>query len=186
MKPRMAHTGKGGTMRKCPISILLAGLAVLAAASSLALLPAAAAATTPTAVAFSNTRHVVSVTCCSGAAFHTVSDGTSVASGAISGSFELVDQSAVVQQSPQSTHYGTIHIDSVLTGDSGTITMGIQAQFVSANPDGTETLNGHWTIIAGTGSYTNLHGNGTFDATIYPATETITDTLTGFAFCASS
>ncbi len=170
-------------MRKTAISVLFAGLAAVAAANLLALLPAAAAATTPTAVSFSDTRHVVSVTPGPGNGFHTVSDGTLIASGAISGSFDLVDQAAVVQEggSPKSTHYGTIHIDSLLTGDSGTITMDIQAQFVSST-DTTETLHGHWTIITDTGSYTNLHGNGTFDATIDTTTETITDTLTGFAF----
>jgi hypothetical protein len=165
------------------IRVRLAGLAVVAAASLVALLPAAAAATTPTAVSFSNTRQVVSVTPGPGTTFYTVSTRTSIASGPITGSFALVDQSAVHQTSPQNDgHFGTIHINSLLTSDTGTISIDIQGQFVSASPDGTETVQGHWTIAGGTGSYTGLHGTGTDDTTIDPATETITDTLTGFAF----
>jgi hypothetical protein len=147
------------------------------------MLPAAATATTPTAITFSNARQVVSVTPGPGNQFQTVSTGMSVASGAITGSFTLVDQAAVAQHnSPNNTHFGTIHINSLLTGANGTISINIQGQFVSANPDGTETVQGHWTIAGGTGSYANLHGTGTDDTTIDPTTETITDTLTGFAF----
>jgi hypothetical protein len=165
------------------ISVHLAGVAVVVAASVAALLPATAAAMAPTAVSFSNTRQVVSATNGPGNQFQTVSTGTSVASGAITGSFALVDQAAVAQHnSPHNTHFGTIHINSLLTGDTGTISIDIQGQFVSANPDGTETIQGHWTIVGGTGSYTGLHGTGNDDTTIDPATETITDTLTGFAF----
>jgi hypothetical protein len=169
------------------ISIRLAGLAVVVAASLVSLLPAAAAATTRTAVSFSNTRQVVSVTPGPGTTFYTVSTGTSIASGAISGSFALVDLSAVHQTSPQKNgHFGTIRINSVLTGHGGTIRIHLHGQFISANPDGTETIHGHWTITGGTGSYTDLHGTGTDDTTINTNTETITDTLTGFAFYPSS
>ena len=164
------------------ISVRLAGLAVVVAASLVALLPAGAAATTPTAITFSNTRQVISATPGPGNQFQTVSTGTSVASGAINDSFTLVDQAAVAQHGPKDTHFGTIHINSLLTSAAGTISIDIQGQFVSANPDGTETVQGHWTIVGGTGSYTDLHGTGTDDTTIDTTTETITDTLTGFVF----
>ena len=55
------------------ISVRLAGLAVVVAASLVALLPAAAAARTRTAISFSNTRQVVSVTPGPGTTFYTVS-----------------------------------------------------------------------------------------------------------------
>jgi hypothetical protein len=165
------------------ISLRLAGLAVVAAASLAALLPAAAAARTPTAISFSNTRQVVSVTPGPGTTFYTVSTGTSIARGAITGSFALVDQSAVHQTSPQEDgHFGTIRINSVLTGHDGAIRIHLHGQFVSANPDGTETVLGRWTIVGGTGSYADLHGTGTDDTTIDTTTETITDTLIGSVF----
>jgi hypothetical protein len=165
------------------ISVRLAGLAVVVAASLVALLPPAAAATTRTAISFSNTRQVVSVTPGPGTTFYTVSTGTSIASGAITGSFALVDHSAVHQTPPQKNgHFGTIRINSALTGNNGTIRIHLHGQFVSANPDGTETILGRWTIVGGTGNYTDLHGTGTDDTTIDTNTETITDTLTGFGF----
>jgi hypothetical protein len=165
------------------ISVRLAAWAVVVAASLAALLPAAAAATTRTAISFSNTRQVVSVTPGPGTTFYTISTGTSIASGAITGSFALVDHAAVHQTPPQKNgHFGTIRIDSVLTGNNGTITIHLHGEFVSANPDGTETILGHWRIVGGTGSYANLHGSGTDDTTIDTTTETTTDTLTGFAF----
>jgi hypothetical protein len=165
------------------ISVRLAGLAVVVAASLVALLPAAAAARTRTAISFSNNRQVVSVTPGPGTTFYTVSTGSSIASGAITGGFALVDRSAVHQTSPQKDgHFGTIRINSVLTGNNGTIRINLHGQFVSANPDGTETVLGRWTIVGGTGSYTDLHGTGTDDTTIDTNTETITDTFTGFAF----
>ena len=83
------------------ISVRLAGLAVVVAASLVALLPAAAAARTRTAISFSNTRQVVSVTPGPGTTFYTVSTGSSIASGAITGGFALVDRSAVHQTSPR-------------------------------------------------------------------------------------
>src|SRR4051812_22321018 len=113
-------------MRRSPIRVLLAGLAVVAFTSSLAVLPAVAAATTPTAISFSGTRHVVSRADGPGNTFQVVTEGTWVADGAISGTFALRDHAQVVQMSPQSTHFGTVHIDEVLTGVGGTITMAIQ------------------------------------------------------------
>jgi hypothetical protein len=148
-------------------------------------LPAVAAATTPTAISFSGIRHRVSVTNGPGNIFQVVTEGTWVADGAISGTFAVRDLAQAVQMSPQSTHFGTLHIDEALTGVGGTITMGIQGQFVSFNDAGIETVQGHWTIMTATGSYTGLHGSGHWDATIDTNTVTITDTLTGFAFYGS-
>jgi hypothetical protein len=177
MKPKSARTPSQA------ISVRLAGFAVVVAASLAALLPAAAAATTRTAISFNNTRHVVSGRDGRGNTFYTVSSGTSVASGAITGSFALVDSSTVRQTSPKKNgHFGTIRINSLLTGDHGTIRIHMHGQFVSSNPNGTETIRGHWTIVGGTGRYTDLLGNGTDDTTIKTATETITDTFTGFAY----
>jgi hypothetical protein len=172
-------------MRRSHIRVLLAGLAVVAFASSLAVLPAVAAATTATAISFSGSRQLVSVTNGPGNIFQPVTEGTWVADGAISGTFAAHDQAQAVQMSPQSTHFGTLHIDEVLTGVGGTITMGIQGQFVSITDTGIETVQGHWTIITATGSYTGLRGSGNWDATIDTNTVTITDTLTGFAFYGS-
>jgi hypothetical protein len=160
-------------MRKSLVSALLPALVVAGAAAVLALPPAAAAATTPAAVSFSDSEHSISGTPGPGYTFDVVAEGTTVASGAVSGSFALVDHTQI-------SGGGTIDVDRTLSADSGTITIEIAARFVSATAT-TLMVQGDWTIVTGTGSYSQLHGSGSYSATVQEATHTITGTLSGFA-----
>jgi hypothetical protein len=73
---------------------------------------------------------------------------------------------------------GELHIERVLTGSNGTITIRIQSKVTSAG-GGIITFAGHWVIVAGTGSYASLHGQGDRTATLTAGI--VTETLTGEA-----
>ncbi len=159
----------------------------MAVVGILALSPGATAAGTPAPVTFDNGVQAVSFTPGPGclAVFQTpglgcpidvLSEGTGVASGAISDSFTVV-ANGQLEVGP------TNKLTEVLTGDTGTITIGEQARFVGGTAT-TATVVGDWTIVSGSGSYAGLHGNGTSLTTVdfgtFPHT-TISETLTGSA-----
>lgn len=73
---------------------------------------------------------------------------------------------------------GELHIERVLTGSNGTITIRIQSKVTSVG-GGTITFAGHWVIVSGTGSYANLHGQGDRTATLTAGI--VTEKLTGEA-----
>ncbi len=161
-------------------------IATVMAAVGVGLAPAVAVAGTPAAVTFDNTVQVVSFTpgpgCFAvfqgpglGCPIEALSEGTSVANGAVSGSFTVVENGQL-EVGP------TISLTEILTGDGGTITIGEQARFVGGTAT-TETVQGYWTIVTGSGSYADLHGSGTADATVNFGTSphTISETLAGFA-----
>jgi hypothetical protein len=90
--------------------------------------------------------------------------GTWSASGGISDSGTLVQ--------PVDFRVGqgrVVHLMRVMTGSKGTITL------VEDNLIGTPV--GHWAIIAGTGAYAELHGDGTSSGVVVNGV--VTDTLTG-------
>jgi hypothetical protein len=90
--------------------------------------------------------------------------GTWSASGGISDSGTLVQ--------PVDFRVGqgrVVHLMRVMTGSKGTITL------VEDNLIGTPV--GHWAIIAGTGAYAQLHGDGTSSGVVVNGV--VTDTLTG-------
>lgn len=89
--------------------------------------------------------------------------GTWTASGGINDSGTLVQ--------PVDFRVGqgrVVHLMRVMTGSKGTITL------VEDNLIG---VRGHWAIIAGTGAYAELHGDGTTRGVIVNGV--VTDTLTG-------
>jgi hypothetical protein len=90
--------------------------------------------------------------------------GTWTASGGINDSGTLVQ--------PVDFRVGqgrVVHLMRVMTGSKGTITL------VEDNLIGTPV--GQWAIIAGTGAYTQLHGDGTTSGVVVNGV--VTDTLTG-------
>jgi hypothetical protein len=90
--------------------------------------------------------------------------GTWSASGGISDSGTLVQ--------PVDFRVGqgrVVHLMRVMTGSKGTITL------VEDNLIGTPV--GQWAIIAGTGAYAQLHGDGTSSGVVVNGV--VTDTLTG-------
>jgi hypothetical protein len=101
-----------------------------------------------------------------------IAEGDFTASGTISDTGQVHDEFRIVD--------GTLHILRWLTGRLGTITMRIEARFVLVTAT-SETVEGRWAIIAGTGAYTALHGTGSFTATVDPTTHTVAETLTGVA-----
>jgi hypothetical protein len=170
-------------MRRSLIRVLPLAVAV---AAVMALLPGAAVAGTPAPVTFGNSVHVVSFTpgpgCFAvfqgpglGCPIEVLSEGTGAASGAVHGSFTIVENGQL-QVGP------TINLTEVLTGEGGTITIGVEARFVGGTAT-TETVQGYWTLVTGSGSYADLHGTGTYDATVSFAANphTISETLTGSA-----
>jgi hypothetical protein len=89
--------------------------------------------------------------------------GTWTASGGINDSGTLVP--------PVDFRVGqgrVVHLVRVMTGSKGTITL------VEDNLIG---VRGHWAIIAGTGAYAELHGDGTTSGVLVNGV--VTDTLTG-------
>jgi hypothetical protein len=89
--------------------------------------------------------------------------GTWTASGGINDSGTLVQ--------PVDFRVGqgrVVHLVRVMTGSKGTITL------VEDNLIG---VRGHWAIIAGTGAYAELHGDGTTSGVLVNGV--VTDTLTG-------
>lgn len=87
--------------------------------------------------------------------------GTWSASGGIS------DSGTLVQPVDFRVDNDVIHLVRVMTGSKGTITL------VEDNRLG----SGHWAVIAGTGAYAQLHGDGTTSGVVVNGV--VTDTLTG-------
>ena len=62
--------------------------------------------------------------------------------------------------------FGITHVTVLFTGDDGTFTLKAQIkETLTADPQ-VLTDSGTWTIIAGTGAYADLHGQGTISGTV--------------------
>ena len=101
--------------------------------------------------------------------------GTWTATGGLSGSFNVSEQTWFGA--------GSVHcVDTLtpVTGDAGTITVAVNAQFVAFTPQ-YAYIKGAWTITSGTGAYANLTGNGDYSGVLDHAVQprTVTETLTG-------
>jgi hypothetical protein len=97
--------------------------------------------------------------------------GTWSASGGISDSGTLVQPVDFrVGQGRQ------VHLVRVMTGSKGTITL-VEDNSLTVEPDGTIVGTGYWAIIAGTGAYVDLHGQGPDQGVVVKGV--VTDTLTG-------
>lgn len=136
--------------------------------------PAApASATAPHPVQFTDQQHGVSDTAGPDGTFDVVVVGTTVARGALDGTFDVVDHAVA---SPALG--GRIRIDRVLTRGPDTISIELHGSFI----DFTETTHrvaGRWAISGGTGAYENLAGSGTFSSWVAMATHEISGTLEG-------
>jgi len=72
--------------------------------------------------------------------------------------------------------FGQVHLVRVMTGSKGIITL-VEDNSLTVEPDGTIVGTGHWAVIAGTGAYAELHGQGTGRAVVVKGV--VTETLTG-------
>jgi hypothetical protein len=72
-----------------------------------------------------------------------------------------------------------LHIVRVVSGSQGNFTLRIDSPIVGEEPNGNVEFAGHWVVIAGTGAYADLHGQGTRSAVADPTTGIVTETLTG-------
>lgn len=100
--------------------------------------------------------------------------GTWTATGAIA------DSGTLIEPNVNFVGNGQLHIERVLTGAQGTITIHLESTLTSVVGD-TGTFNGHWVVISGTGVYSNLHGEGLRAATIDLTSGIVTERLTGDA-----
>ena len=73
---------------------------------------------------------------------------------------------------------GQLHIERVLTGEQGTITLRIQSTLTGVIGD-IAKFTGYWVIVSGTGAYADVHGQGLRTATVDLNTAIATETLTG-------
>lgn len=58
-------------------------------------------------------------------------------------------------------HAGSFHLDKLLTCDSGTLTIHVDAATVFGSP----TDQGGWSVVSGTGAYAGFHGGGSLVGT---------------------
>jgi len=97
--------------------------------------------------------------------------GTWSATGGISDSGTLVEPSVNFVGNRQ------LHIVRDVTGSQGTFTLRIDSTALP-KPDGSVDFTGQWVVIAGTGAYSDLHGQGTRNA-VLNTSGVVTETLTG-------
>jgi hypothetical protein len=97
--------------------------------------------------------------------------GTWSASGGIS------DSGTLVETSVSFVGNGQLHIVRIVTGSQGTFTLRIDSTAVAVEPNGNVDFTGQWVVIAGTGAYADLHGQGTRSAVADHGV--VTETLTG-------
>jgi len=97
--------------------------------------------------------------------------GTWSASGGVNDSGTLVDVSDHLVGN------GQIHVVRDVTGSQGTFTLRIDGSVTGVQPDGSIDFSDLWVVIAGTGGYAELRGQGTGSAVL--AHGVVTETLTG-------
>jgi len=97
--------------------------------------------------------------------------GTWSASGGIS------DSGTLAETSVNFVGNGQLHIVRDVTGSRGTFTLRIDSTAVAVEPNGAVDFTGNWVVIAGTGAYADLHGQGTRSAVADHGV--VTETLTG-------
>lgn len=177
------HSGGTGRSAKGPERGSARRWARISAASTafvVMLLPAAASAATGAPVTFNGTIAVSSEPCGGGPPSCITNTGSWTASGAVTGSFAVSEQTWFGGGNSLTVHYvGTL---TPLTGASGTITIDVQAKFTGFSAP-YEEVRGVWVITSGTGAYAGLHGTGDYTATVNVSTQPkiVTESLTGAA-----
>jgi hypothetical protein len=145
---------KGEAIRRLPF----AGLCLASAPLLLASTATPALAGTPAPVTIHSTVIVGPFT------------GTWSASGGIS------DSGTLAEPTVNFVGNGELHIVRNVTGSQGTFTLRIDST-AFPRPDGSDDFTGQWAVIAGTGAYAHLHGQGTRSAV--SDNGVVTETLTG-------
>jgi hypothetical protein len=97
--------------------------------------------------------------------------GTWAASGGIN------DSGTAVEPTVNFVGNGELHIVRDVTGSQGTFTLRLDSKLVAIEPDGSHVFSGQWVVIAGTGGYADLHGQGIRSAVV--SNGVVTETLTG-------
>jgi hypothetical protein len=96
------------------------------------------------------------------------------ASGAFTDSGTLADN----PQGPP-TRSGTYHVFRTYTGSEGTFEARADVKIVPTSTPGVFEVTGYWTIISGTGVYSDLHGTGTLTETFDANAGTVVGTWEG-------
>ena len=113
---------------------------------------------------------------------------TSKAPGPVSGTFAatgaFVDSGAINNlkisfSALGAPDFGITHATILFTGAEGTFTMKAQIKETLTSDPNVLTDSGTWTIIAGTGAYADLHGQGTVVGTVDDNVNLITRTYEG-------
>jgi hypothetical protein len=113
---------------------------------------------------------------------------TSKAPGPVSGMFAatgaFVDSGAINNlnigfSALGAPDFGITHLTILFTGDDGTFTLKAQIKETLTSDPNVLTDSGTWTIIAGTGTYADLHGHGTVVGTVDDNVNLITRTYEG-------
>lgn len=102
--------------------------------------------------------------------------GTWSATGGINDAGTLVEPTVLLVDN--SVNASQLHITRVVTGAKGTFTLRLQSTGVPQS-NGDFDFTGTWTVVAGTGSYAHLHGQGSRTATIAADSGLVVETLTG-------
>jgi hypothetical protein len=97
--------------------------------------------------------------------------------GMWSASGGIDDSGTLVEPTVNFVGNGELHIVRDVTGSRGTFTLRIDSKVVAVEPDGSDVFRGHWVVIAGTGAYADLHGQGMRSAVV--TNGVVTETLTG-------
>jgi hypothetical protein len=87
------------------------------------------------------------------------------------------DSGTLIEPTVNFVGNGELHIVRDVTGSRGTFTLRIDSKVVAVEPDGSDVFSGHWVVIAGTGAYADLHGQGMRSAVV--TNGVVTETLTG-------
>ena len=97
--------------------------------------------------------------------------------GMWSASGGISDAGTLVDVSDHLVGNGQIHVVRDVTGSLGTFTLRIDGSVTGVQPDGSIDFTDNWVVIAGTGGYAELRGQGTGSAVL--AHGVVTETLTG-------
>src|SRR5262249_26127624 len=97
--------------------------------------------------------------------------------GTWSASGGITDAGTLVDVSDHLVGNGQIRVVRDVTGSPGTFTLRIDGSVTGAQPDGSIDFTDNWVVIAGTGGYAELRGQGTGSAVL--AHGVVPETLTG-------
>jgi hypothetical protein len=104
--------------------------------------------------------------------------GTFAATGAFSDS-GAINNLTIRFSALGAPDFGITHVTILFAGNDGTFTMKAQIKETLTSDPNVLADSGTWTIIAGTGAYSDLHGQGTVAGTVDDNVNLITRTFEG-------